>query len=115
MFKFNFYNINVASSIGGIVILTLIIIFILGVIVGIKYFPQKYIALNDKFQIVCISVLIFSMGISLGKRDNFFKDLFQIGFKSIVLAVIPILCSVMLVYILTKKYIGDKNDNNGNH
>lgn len=115
MFEFNFYNNNVTSCIVGGDFISVIIIMILGAILGMKLFPQKYSALNERFQILCISILIFSMGVMLGKRDNFFNELSSIGLKSIVLAIVPIICSIILVYILTKKYIGDKDDNNSNN
>lgn len=87
---------------------------VLGIVVGMKFYNDKYNNINNNFQIVCISILIFSMGVSLGNRDNLFGELSTLGIKSIIIAVVSILFSVVIVYLLTKKFIGDKNDNNSN-
>lgn len=88
---------------------------LIGIVVGLKFFPEKYNDMNGKFQILCIAMLIFSMGVSLGKRPQFFEELSSLGIKSLVLAVIPVILSILFVYILTKKFIGDKDDSDSNN
>lgn len=41
-----------------------------GVLVGFRLFPQKLHPLNVRFQVLCTAVLIFSMGVSLGKPSR---------------------------------------------
>lgn len=86
----------------------------IGVFIGFKWFPQKYNTINSKLQLICTAILIFSMGVLLGNRPNFFEDIKELGFESIVLAIIPIILSIIFVYILTKKFMEGKNDNNSN-
>jgi uncharacterized membrane protein YbjE (DUF340 family) len=52
----------------------------------------------------CTALLIFCMGLSLGKRENFLEELSTLGIQSIILAVIPICFSVIVVYLLTKRW-----------
>lgn len=82
----------------------------IGILIGFKWFPQKYNAINSKLQLICTAVLIFSMGVLLGNRPNFFKDIKELGFESIVIAIIPIVLSIIFVYILTEKFMKSNNN-----
>ena len=92
--------------------MNLILIMIVGVIVGYKFFNEKYSGINSMIQLICITILIFSMGVSLGSRPNFFSELSSIGIKSFVLSAIPIIFSIIFVYILTKKILVKKDSDN---
>ncbi len=81
-----------------------IIILLIGVLIGAKFFPISLKKWNEKLQIILIAVLIFAMGVSLGNRDNFIEELLTLGFKSLILAIIPMILSAYLVYLLTKKF-----------
>lgn len=85
--------------------MTVIIIMIIGIIIGLKIFPEKWHKKNQYLQVVCVAILIFSMGVKLGSRDNFLKEISEIGLSSLILAIVPILFSVIFVYILTEKYL----------
>lgn len=85
-----------------------------GVLIGFKWFPEKYNIINSRIQLLCTAGLIFSMGVSLGNRPNLFEEITELGFESIVLAIIPIILSIIFVYILTKKFMEAKDDNNSN-
>lgn len=76
----------------------------LGVIIGAKFFPIKLKKLNEKVQVILIALLIFAMGISLGNRENIAKELFTLGFDSLVLAILPMIFSALLVYFITKSW-----------
>lgn len=80
----------------------ILLIMCVGIVVGAKLFPAKGKAANEKVQIVCTMLLIFSMGISLGRRENLLEQLSQIGLTSFALAVGPIIGSVIAVYFLTQ-------------
>ena len=73
-------------------------------LVGFRLFPQKLHPLNVRFQVLCTAVLIFSMGVSLGSRPDFFSSLQTMGMQSLTLAVLPILLSVAVVYPLTQRF-----------
>ena len=51
-----------------------IAIMILGIGAG-RFFPVKYKAINEKLQLCCTLLLIFSMGAGLGQREGFFSEL----------------------------------------
>ena len=75
-----------------------------GVLIGLRLFPAKYKRLNELLQMVCTAVLIFCMGLSLGSREGFLQELTSLGCQSAVLAIVPILLSVLAVYLLTRKW-----------
>ena len=81
-----------------------------GVIVGGWFFPQKYKKLNEKIQVVCTILLIFSMGVMLGRQDNLLEQIASIGLTSLLFAVIPILASIILVYFLTKRLMNKNKE-----
>ena len=80
----------------------ILLIMGMGILFGAKFFPQKWKSYNEKVQLVCTLLLIFSMGITLGRRENLIKELSEIGWSSLLLAVIPIIASVIMVYFLTE-------------
>ena len=80
-----------------------ILIMFLGILIGNKFVPDKYKGHNERLQQLCVIILIFLMGVSLGKQDGFLQELWQLGISSAILAIIPILFSLILVFYLTKK------------
>ena len=58
-----------------------IAIMILGIGAG-RFFPVKYKAINEKLQLCCTLLLIFSMGAGLGQREGFFSELLFLGMQS---------------------------------
>lgn len=83
----------------------ILLIMLAGVIIGMKWFPERWSQWNIRLQMGCTAVLIFAMGVRLGSRENFLKELSHLGFASLLYAVIPIICSVILVYVLTKRFL----------
>ena len=81
-----------------------------GVLAGFLAFPQRLQPLNVRIQVLCTAVLIFSMGVSLGSRPDFFPSLKTIGIQSLTLAVLPILLSVAVVYPLTQRFFDTETD-----
>ena len=45
------------------------------------------------------------MGVSLGSRPNFFGEIAAMGLKSLAFALVAIIFSVIVVYILTEKFL----------
>lgn len=80
-------------------------ILMIGILIGFKCFPQKWKKWNGRIQVGSTAVLIFIMGVSLGSRPDFFKELTTLGWDSMILAIIPIAFSIVLVYILTKRFM----------
>ena len=85
-----------------------ILVMLLGVLVGATVFPVKGRKINEKLQLICTLTLIFSMGLMLGRRENLFGELLDMGLISFVAFFFPVLFSVIFVYFLTKKYMENK-------
>lgn len=73
-----------------------------GVFIGARLLPEKYQKLNGWFQTLCISVLIFAMGVSLGKRPDLLQELKTLGWLSFLHALIPMAFSILLVFGCSK-------------
>lgn len=86
----------------------ILLIMAAGVLVGLKWVPQKYTKWNGRLQLVCTLFLIFCMGISLGRRENFIQDLLSLGWQSFVLTLIPVVLSVAAVYTLSRLFLVKK-------
>lgn len=84
--------------------------------VGLKWFPEKWNKVNINIQLAATILLIFSMGVSLGSRPNFFAEIASMGLKSFTFAAVAILFSVIAVYVLTEKFFPKeekKDDHSG--
>lgn len=81
-----------------------LIYMLFGFIIGFKWFPIKLKKWNERIQVMCISVLIFLMGVTLGSRPSFLSDVAQLGLQSLLLAIIPTIFSVLFVYLITKYF-----------
>ncbi len=75
-----------------------------GVLIGIRFFKDKYAKPNYILQVACTSVLIFSMGVSLGAREDFLSEIAALGLDSLIFAAVPIIFSVAAVYLITRKW-----------
>lgn len=85
-----------------------IIVMCLGVLVGKKIFPRKWKRLNEFLQTICTMLLIFSMGVLLGSRDDFVSEITSLGFRSFLFFLIPSVFSVLAVYPLTRIFLEKK-------
>lgn len=84
----------------------------LGIIVGRLFFPEKLKKANGIFQVVCTIVLIFSMGVLLGSDKELMSKISTMGVESFLLFFIPSLASVVLVYILSERFLKKKKGDN---
>lgn len=82
----------------------------LGVLIGLKFDLKKTLKVNGVIQMILTGILIFCMGVSLGSRENFFQELAELGWKSVVYVLSAVACSVLVVYILTKLFMKRKED-----
>ena len=85
-----------------------IAIMILGIGAG-RFFPVKYKAINEKLQLCCTLLLIFSMGVMLGSRENFISEISELGMRSVLFFLIPSVTSVIIVYPLTRIFLDKKS------
>lgn len=87
----------------------IILIMCVGILAG-KYLPlKKWKGLNEKIQLTCTLLLIFSMGVMLGRKDNFLSELSSLGKVSFLFFLIPTVLSVILVYHLTSRFMEKKH------
>ena len=80
----------------------ILLIMAAGVLIGMRWFPPSLQKYNSMLQAVCTSLLIFSMGVSLGSRPEFFDEVQSIGLYSLLFASVSILLSTVVVFFLTK-------------
>lgn len=86
--------------------MTLVLYFAVGIFIGAKLFPLKYLRLNSWLQIVCLCIVLFSLGASMGANPTFWEDIKVAGFESLFFAVGPILGSVGCVWLLSRWFLG---------
>lgn len=60
---------------------------------------------NEYLSLFCTFILIFSMGVMLGKKDHFFEELSSLGLTSFLFFLIPTVLSIGLVYWLTRVFM----------
>ena len=86
----------------------LLIVMGAGVLVGSCFFPEQWKKCNHVLQTVATLVIIFAMGVMLGRKENFLKDLSSLGLASFIFFVIPTVLSMLVVYFLTEKYMNKR-------
>ena len=84
-----------------------IIIMCAGILVSKIFFPIKWKRINELL-LICTLLLIFSMGVMLGSREDFLDTITTLGSQSILFFLIPSVFSVIAVYPLTKIFLNDK-------
>ena len=78
----------------------------LGFLIANKGFiKEKGIKLNSKLQTVWLMLLIFCMGVSIGRNGDIVKNLPLLGGKAILFALMTALCSTIVVYILSHLFL----------
>ncbi len=83
----------------------ILLVMCVGVLLGAKWFPQALYKCNANLQLICTCLLIFSMGVSLGARPQFFEELSTLGVQSLLFCLLPIAGSVALVYPLSRRFL----------
>ena len=92
----------------------ILLVMCLGILVGRFLFPQKAKRWNEGASLLCTLVLIFSMGAMLGRKEALLHQLLTLGAQRSLFFLIPTLLSIVVVYILTKRFMKrpnqDKNE-----
>lgn len=86
----------------------IIVVMCIGILVGRFLVPQGMKRFNERISMCCTWLLIFAMGVMLGEREGFLEDLSMLGVRSFFFFLIPTMCSIILVYILSKRFIEKK-------
>ena len=71
----------------------------LGVLAGRFLIPNRTKKGNEIISLTCTFLLIFSMGVTLGRNDNFLKDLSSLGLSSLLFFLVPTVLSILLSLI----------------
>jgi len=85
------------------------LLFIGAILSNKGYIHEKLIKKISNIQTVFLFLLIFTMGIRLGMNEQVVSSIGQIGFKSLVFAILTAGFSVVFVFLARKKLITDKN------
>lgn len=86
----------------------ILIVMFAGVLIGNRFFPPKYKKMNERLQVICTALLIFTMGISMGQRENFLRELASMGWISFLFFLFPAVVSTIFVYFLSKWFLKRK-------
>lgn len=80
----------------------------IGILIGRFLMIGKLKRWNERLAMLCTLLLIFSMGVMLGQKENFLSELSSLGLKSFLFFLIPTIVSIILVYVLTRRFIDKK-------
>lgn len=83
----------------------ILIIMCAGIAAGRFLTSKRTKKWNEKMQLICTLLLIFSMGVLLGRKENFLEELSSLGITSFLFFLIPTALSVFSVYYLTKYFM----------
>ncbi len=85
-----------------------IIIMCLGVLAGRFFSRPRTKKLSETISVTCTVLLIFSMGVTLGRNENFLNNLSSLGLSSLLFFLVPTIFSIFIVFLLTKKMMTKK-------
>ena len=78
----------------------------LGFLIGYKgLIKEKGIKLNSKLQTIWLMLLIFCMGVSIGRNGDIVKNLPLLGGKAVLFAIMTALCSTVVVYVFSSLFL----------
>ena len=78
----------------------------LGFLIGYKGFlKEKGIQWNSRLQTVWLMLLIFCMGVSIGRNGDIVKNLPVLGGKAVLFAVMAAVGSTVVVYVLSVLFL----------
>ena len=81
------------------------IVLALGFVVGFRgILKEKGLKINAKLQTVWL-MLIFCMGVSIGRNGDIIQALPSLGGKALLYAVLAVIGSIVVVYLLTKVFL----------
>ncbi|MDD4842906.1 MAG: LysO family transporter [Anaerotignum sp.] len=84
------------------IFLVLIVGFLIGFFGLLK---EKQIKINSRLQTVWLLLLIFCMGVSIGRNGEVIKNLPVLGGKALLFAVLAVIGSVAFVFAFSKLFL----------
>lgn len=91
----------------------ILIVMCLGIAAGKYLFPRRAAKANERLQLLCTLLLIFSMGVMLGRREDFFRELSSLGLTSLLFCLVPTALSVLAVYRLSRRFLERREEGAG--
>ena len=82
-------------------------VMVLGIAAG-RFFPERYKRQNQWVQLASTLLLIFLMGVGLGRREGFFQELARLGALSFLFCIVPVCFSIAAVYLLSRRFLEEK-------
>ena len=72
----------------------------IGILIGRFLMIGKLKKWNERLAILCTLLLIFSMGVMLGQKENFISELSSLGLKSFLFFLIPTAASIIILSLI---------------
>lgn len=85
-----------------------VIVMCLGVLAGRFFSKARIKKISETISVTCTVLLIFSMGVTLGRNENFLNNLSSLGLSSLLFFLVPTIFSIFIVFLLTKKMMTKK-------
>lgn len=83
----------------------------IGFLIGYRgWIKEKGIKINSKLQVVWLMLLIFSMGVSIGRNGDIVRNLPVLGGRAVLFSILAIVCSVIVVYVLSSLFLAKEGD-----
>lgn len=89
---------------------SILIVLLIGMTIGATVkLSDNFKKLNSKLQYFGVVILLFAMGASLGLNKELLSNIQNIGVVSLVFALLTSVFSIIIVYIITSKYMKGKS------
>ena len=86
----------------------ILLVMCAGILAGRFLVPGRVKRLNERIALACTLILIFSMGVMLGQKENFLEELGRLGFSSFLFFLLPTALSIVFVYLLSRRFLEKK-------
>lgn len=86
----------------------ILLVMCAGILAGRFLVPGRAKKLNEWIALACTLILIFSMGVMLGQKENFLEELGRLGFSSFLFFLLPTALSIVFVYLLSRRFLEKK-------
>ncbi|KXL51714.1 hypothetical protein CLNEO_29200 [Anaerotignum neopropionicum] len=69
------------------------------------FLKEKQIKINSRLQTLWLLLLIFCMGVSIGRNGEVIRSLPVLGGKAFLFAVLAVIGSILFVFVLSKLFL----------
>lgn len=83
----------------------ILVVMCLGMVIGRLIKGRLIKGINEKIQVGATMLLIFSMGLMLGQKENFLQEVATLGTTSFLFFLVPTVLSIVVVYYLTTRFM----------